>query len=94
MVVTPTAAPSLAPTAPVETVSVQFPSPDAAAVDAALAAVRGVPGVRGAATVSLAVGGTSVMRVTVEGGSERLAGALRGQGWKVTSGGGALRITR
>jgi len=34
------------------------------------------------------------MRVTVEGGSERLASALRGQGWKVTSGGGALRITR
>jgi len=90
----PAAMPSLAPTAPVETVSVQFASPDAAAVDAALAAVRGVPGVRGAATVSLAVGGTSVMRVTVEGGGERLASALRGQGWKVTSGGGALRITR
>lgn len=93
--VIPTSAPSpQAPSAPVETVSVQFASPDAAAVDAALAAVRGVPGVRGAATMSLAVGGTSVMRVTVEGGSERLASALRGQGWKVTSGGGALRITR
>jgi hypothetical protein len=93
--VIPTSAPSpLAPSAPVESVSVQFASPDAAAVDAALAAVRGVPGVRGAATMSLAVGGTSVMRVTVEGGSERLASALRGQGWKVTSSGGALRITR
>ncbi|WP_454796962.1 heavy-metal-associated domain-containing protein [Novosphingobium lindaniclasticum] len=96
--VVPVAPPAIAPVpavvVPTETVSVQFASPDAAAVDAALAAVRGVPGVRGAATVSLAVGGTSVMRVTVEGGSERLAAALRAQGWKVTNGGGALRITR
>lgn len=93
-VILPSSTSSATPTAAAETVSVQFASPDAAAVDAALAAVRGVPGVRGAATMSLAVGGTSVMRVTVEGGSERLASALRGQGWKVTSGGGALRITR
>ncbi|MCJ2185907.1 heavy-metal-associated domain-containing protein [Novosphingobium beihaiensis] len=77
-----------------ETVSVQFATPDAAAVDAALAAVRGVPGVQGAATVSLAIGGTSVMRVTVSGGAERLAAALRGQGWKVSSGGGTLKISR
>ncbi|KMS60424.1 hypothetical protein V474_01720 [Novosphingobium barchaimii LL02] len=80
--------------APVETVTVQFATPDAAAVDAALAAVRGVPGVQGAATVSLAIGGTSVMRVTAAGGSERIASALRAQGWKVSSGGGALRISR
>jgi hypothetical protein len=80
--------------APVETVTVQFATPDAAAVDAALAAVRGVPGVQGAATVSLAIGGTSVMRVTVSGGGERLAGALRGQGWKVSGGGTSLRISR
>ncbi|MCT2400480.1 heavy-metal-associated domain-containing protein [Novosphingobium mangrovi (ex Huang et al. 2023)] len=85
-----------AATAPAETVSVQFATPDAAAVDAALAAVRGVPGVQGAATVSLAIGGTSVMRVTVAGGADRLAGALRAQGWNVSSGGGggALRISR
>lgn len=80
--------------APAEAVTVQFATPDAAAVDAALAAVRGAPGVQGAATVSLAIGGTSVMRVTVAGGGERLAAALRAQGWKVSSGGGALRISR
>lgn len=80
--------------APVETVSVQFASPDAAAVDGALAAVRGVPGVQGAATVSLAIGGTSVMRVTVAGGAERLGAALRAQGWKVSSSGGVLKISR
>ncbi|WP_067736327.1 hypothetical protein [Novosphingobium naphthalenivorans] len=96
------AAPQAAPTiaaedvsgAPTETVSIQFATPDAAAVDGALAAVRGVPGVQGAATVSLAIGGTSVMRVTVAGGAERLAAALRGQGWKVSTGGGALKISR
>jgi hypothetical protein len=77
-----------------EPVTVQFATPDAAAVDAALAAVRGVPGVQGASTVSLAIGGTSVMRVTVAGGGDRLAAALRGQGWKVAGGGGVLRISR
>jgi hypothetical protein len=97
-VIVPLPAPSIRPEdlsgAPAETVSVQFATPDAAGVDAALAAVRGAPGVQGAATVSLAIGGTSVMRVTVAGGAERLATALRAQGWKVASGGGALRISR
>ncbi|SFF83869.1 hypothetical protein SAMN05518801_102110 [Novosphingobium sp. CF614] len=94
----PPAAPTIQPenvtAGATEIVSVQFATPDAAAVDAALAAVRGTPGVQGAATVSLAIGGTSVMRVTVAGGSERLAAALRAQGWKVSSGGGALKISR
>lgn len=89
----PSAAPEVVPV-PAETVSVQFASPDAAAVDAALAAVRQAPGVSGAATVSLAIGGTSVMRVTVAGGAERLAMMLRNQGWKVETSGGTLRISR
>lgn len=83
-----------APAGPAEAVSVQFSTPDAAAVDAALAAVRGVPGVQGAATVSLAIGGTSVMRATVAGGGERLAAALKAQGWKVSGSGGTLKISR
>lgn len=90
----PSSAPSEAPAGPAEAVSVQFATPDAAAVDAALAAVRGVPGVQGAATVSLAIGGTSVMRVTVAGGGERLASALKAQGWKVSGSGGTLKISR
>src|SRR3546814_15736330 len=85
----PPASPTFTPEAPVtaaaETVSVQFPSPNAAAVDAALAAVRGVPGGSGAATVSLAIGGTSVMRVTVAGGVYRLAAARKTQGGKKTA---------
>lgn len=91
---TSTAAPAQAPAGPAETVSVQFATPDAAAVDAALAAVRGVPGVQGAATVSLAIGGTSVMRVSAAGGGERLASALKAQGWKVSGSGGTLKISR
>ncbi|GGC00320.1 hypothetical protein GCM10011494_18610 [Novosphingobium endophyticum] len=90
----PTVATEGAVSGVVETVSVQFATPNAAAVDAALAAVRGVPGVRGAATVSLAIGGTSVMRVSVAGGTERLAAALKGQGWDVSSANGTLRISR
>jgi len=78
----------------VSTITVQFASPDASAIDAALAAVRGAPGVQGAATPRLAIGGTSVMRVTVSGGIDALAAALRSQGWQVSSGGGVLRISR
>lgn len=101
------AAPSAAPTveasatptptaAPVETrtFTVQFASPDAGAVDAALGAVRSAPGVKGASTTSLAMGGTSVMRVTYEGDIDTLAAALRGRGWRVTVGANALSIKR
>lgn len=73
---------------------IQFVTPDAAAVDAALAAVRAVPGVQAAATSSLALGGTSVMRVNYGGEIEALAAALRAGGWKVTQGAGALTIRR
>lgn len=105
----PVAAPSAAPTAgateapappppppPVETrtFTVQFSSPDAGAVDAALGAVRSAPGVKGASTTSLAVGGTSIMRVTYEGDIDTLAAALRARGWRVTVGANALSIKR
>lgn len=74
--------------------TVQFASPDARAVDAALATVRGLAGVKGAATTSLAMGGTSVMRVTFAGGLDELAAALRARGYTVTVGNGALSIRR
>ena len=78
----------------VATYSVQFASPDAQAVDAALGAVRGAAGVRGAATSSIAIGGTSVMRVTYAGQLDALAAALRARGWQVTVGSNALSIRR
>lgn len=87
-------APAASDSTSTSTITVQFASPDASAIDAALAAVRGAPGVQGAATTSLAIGGTSVMRVTVSGGIDALAAALRSQGWQVSSGGGVLRISR
>ena len=91
------ASPSAAPTAPpaeTHTFTVQFASPDAGAVDAALGAVRSAPGVKGAATTSLAMGGTSVMRVTYEGEIATLADALRARGFKVAVGSNALSIKR
>lgn len=95
---TPSATPSptATPTKAVEvrTFTVQFASPDAAAVDSAMGAVRGSPGVKGASTTSLAVGGTSVMRVTYEGDIGTLADALRARGFKVTVGNNALSIRR
>jgi hypothetical protein len=56
--------------------------------------VRAAPGVRGAATSSLAIGGTSVMRVSYGGSIEQLAAALRGRGFTVTQGSNALAISR
>lgn len=91
-----TASPTIAAVVPlnVTTFTVQFASPDAAAVDAALSAVRGAPGVQGAATTSLAMGGTSVMRVTATSDMSALADALRARGWRVTVGANALSIRR
>ena len=85
---TATAAPTIS------SIAVQFSTPDAAAVDAALGAVRDAPGVRGTSTSSIAIGGTSVMRVTLAGDINALAAALRAQGWQVSVGAGALRISR
>ena len=85
---------STAPPLVLSTFTVQFASPDASAVDAALAAVRGAPGVQGAATTSLAMGGTSVMRVTSSADIGALADALRARGWRVTVGANALSIRR
>ena len=80
--------------AAVSSYTVQFASPDAAAVDAALASVRGTAGVSGASTTSIAIGGTSVMRVAYAGEIESLRGALQARGWQVSAGAGALSIKR
>lgn len=88
----PGAEPSAA--AAVSTFTVQFASPDAAAVDAALSAVRGAAGVQGASTSSLAMGGTSVMRVSYAGELSALAAALRARGYQVSVGSNALSIKR
>jgi hypothetical protein len=76
------------------TFTVQVATPDVRSVDTALASVRGAAGVRGVATSSIAIGGTSVFRVTYLGDMGGLANALRAAGWQVTQGSSALAITR
>ncbi len=92
---TPGATPTPTQAAPVvSSFTVQFASPDARAVDAALGAVRSASGVQGASASSLAIGGTSVMRVSYAGTLDQLAAALRAKGYSVTVGTGALSIRK
>ena len=76
------------------TFSVQYETPDVASVGSTEAAVRGIAGVRSASTGSLALGGISVMRVTLAGDMAALKAALSARGFRVQEGGGALRISR
>jgi hypothetical protein len=82
------------PLVPTQSITIQFASPDARAVDLALAAVRGTAGVGEAATTSIAIGGTSVMRAQFGGAPDVLAAALRAKGWQVSVAGGTLRIRK
>lgn len=75
-------------------VTIQFATPDPASVDAIVGAVRGTAGVRGANTSSIALGGTSVMRVAFAGTASELADALRARGFTVREAGGGLSISR
>ena len=73
---------------------INFPTPDAAAFDAGLAAVRGTPGVRGASVSSTAIGGTSVMSVSYAGTLDELVGAIASRGYNVQRAGTNLTISR
>lgn len=74
--------------------SIQYASPDVASVSATERAVAGIPGVQSAATNSLALGGTSVMRVTYRGDANALRDALASRGFTVQVSGATLRISR
>ena len=78
----------------VRSIVVQFATPDAAAFDGALGAVRGTAGVRGVGVTSTAIGGTSVMSVSFAGSLEDLAAALEARGFAVRRGANALAISR
>ena len=88
---TPTPLPSSVSTA---NYIVQVDTPNVAALNASESAMRGVPGVRSAATTSLALGGVSVMRVSYDGSIAGLRAALEARGWQVQEGVGVLRILR
>jgi hypothetical protein len=62
------------------TITVQVKTPNPEAVDRAEAAIRGIPGVKSVVTTSLALGGTSVMRVTYQGDPAALQSALSSRG--------------
>jgi hypothetical protein len=84
-----------APTASTATTfSIQVDTPDAEAVQRAELAVSRVRGVTSALTTSLALGGTSVMKVTYAGDAAALSAALEAEGWQVNGSGTSLRISR
>jgi hypothetical protein len=89
-----TAPPVQVPTGAITPVTIQVDTPNAAAVSQAELAVSRVPGVTSALTTSLALGGTSTMRVTFAGDPAALAAALQAQGWQVSGSGASLRISR
>ncbi|WP_164116620.1 heavy-metal-associated domain-containing protein [Sphingorhabdus sp. Alg239-R122] len=90
----PSTVESAPPAASATTVSIQIATPDAGAVTSAQGALRGVPGVTSVNIGSVAVGGTSVMRVSYSGTIDGLRTALQSQGWQVQQGGNVLRISR
>lgn len=75
-------------------ISIQFDTPDVAAVQAGERLVRSIPGVTSASTASLALGGTSVMQVNAQIDIDALRGALEARGYRVQQGSGVLRISR
>ena len=78
----------------IQTYSVQYATPDTNAVDAGEGSVRSISGVRSASTSSLALGGTSVMRVTYAGDAAALRNALAANGWSVGGAGNTITISR
>ncbi len=75
-------------------ISIQFETPDVASVSQGEALLRSVPGVKSAATSSLALGGVSVMQVNFDGTADALKAALQARGLAVSGSGMSLRISR
>ena len=71
------------PAAATTSFSVQVSTPDANAVQQAEVSVSHANGVTSAITTSLALGGTSLMRVTFTGDAAAFQAALQAQGWQV-----------
>ncbi|WP_236643731.1 heavy-metal-associated domain-containing protein [Flavisphingopyxis soli] len=86
--------PAPPPAANLTSFNIQFDSPDAAAVLATERAVASAAGVASATTTSVALGGTSIMRVGYRGDLAGLRAALQSRGFTVQEGGGTLRISR
>jgi hypothetical protein len=74
--------------------TIQFETPDVGSVSSTESVVRGIPGIKSASTTSLALGGTSVMRVSFAGDAGMLKLGLAARGFSVSEGGGVFRISR
>lgn len=75
-------------------ITLQYESPSATSVANTESLLRAIPGVRSAATNSLALGGESLMRVTYDGDPDALRAALQVRGYQVTGSGTSIRIRR
>ncbi|CAN5271386.1 hypothetical protein BH09PSE3_BH09PSE3_06750 [soil metagenome] len=82
------------PAGEIKPYTVQFETPDVSSVTSIESMIRGIAGVKSTDTTSLALGGTSVMRVSFAGDLAGLRAALAGRGFRVDEGGGILRIRR
>jgi hypothetical protein len=82
------------PVAAATSFSIQVDTPTPESVGRAELSVSRIGGVTSALTTSLALGGTSTLRVTYMGDSAALQAALEAQGWTVRGSGTSLRISR
>ncbi len=83
-----------APTTAGIQVTLQYESPSPTSVANTESLLRSIPGVRSAATSSLALGGESLMRVVYDGDPDALRAALQVRGYQVTGSGSSMRIRR
>ena len=82
------------PAANTTTVTVQYDTPGASSVANTEGLIRTLPGVRSAATTSLALGGVSLMRIELAGDPAGFAADLQSRGYQVAGSGTTLRISR
>jgi len=82
------------PAANTTTVTVQYDTPGASSVANTETLIRTLPGVRSAATTSLALGGVSLMRIELAGDPAGFAADLQSRGYQVAGSGTTLRISR
>ena len=75
-------------------VTLQYDTPGASSVANTEALIRTLPGVRNAATTSLALGGVSLMRVELTGDPAGFVTDLQSRGYQVVGSGTTLRISR
>ena len=75
-------------------IGIQADTADAAALHGVEGALRGMTGVTAVQTTSLALGGTSVFRVSFSGPAAAFREALAARGWQVEDVAGGLRIRR